>query len=236
MIILLKLLTAHFIGDFILQPKTWIQEKEVKKAASPRMYLHFLIHGLLTALFLWEPALWPVVLIILLTHALIDLLKVNLQQENNKVRWFLIDQGLHLAVIFTIAAFLAEPQIQWQALFRSEILWIYLAAIIFLTFVCGTLMQVLMSKWSVHLESDNDNSLQHAGKTIGILERLFVFVFILTGNWGAMGFLIAAKSVFRFGDLREASNRKLTEYILIGTLLSFGIAAATGMLVKALLD
>jgi len=47
--------------------------------------------------------------------------------------------------------------------------------------------------------------------------------------------LIAAKSVFRFGDLRESKNRKLTEYILIGTLLSFGIAIATGMAVLGLI-
>ncbi len=43
------------------------------------------------------------------------------------------------------------------------------------------------------------------------------------------GFLIAAKSIFRFGDLSKAKDRKLTEYILIGTLLSFGIAIACGV-------
>jgi hypothetical protein len=50
------------------------------------------------------------------------------------------------------------------------------------------------------------------------------------GRWEAIGFLIAAKSVFRFGDLKDSRNRKLTEYILIGTLLSFGIAIVTGIL------
>ena len=51
-----------------------------------------------------------------------------------------------------------------------------------------------------------------------------VFVFILTDHWEGVGFLIAAKSVFRFGDLKESKDRKLTEYILIGTLLSFAMA------------
>jgi len=41
--------------------------------------------------------------------------------------------------------------------------------------------------------------------------------------------LIAAKSVFRFGDLSRAKDRKLTEYILIGTFLSFGLAIAIGL-------
>ena len=44
-----------------------------------------------------------------------------------------------------------------------------------------------------------------------------------------VGFLIAAKSVFRFGDLSKAKDRKLTEYILIGTLLSFGLAILFGL-------
>jgi hypothetical protein len=47
--------------------------------------------------------------------------------------------------------------------------------------------------------------------------------------------LLAAKSIFRFGDLKEARERKLTEYILIGTLLSFGIAIATGIVVRYLI-
>jgi hypothetical protein len=63
-----------------------------------------------------------------------------------------------------------------------------------------------------------------------MLERIFVFTFIVTGNWNAIGFLLAAKSVFRFGDLKESKDRKLTEYVLIGALLSFGIAFGVGLL------
>ena len=70
----------------------------------------------------------------------------------------------------------------------------------------------------------------------GMLERLFVFIFVVTGNWQGIGFLLAAKSVFRFGDLKESKSRKLTEYILIGTLLSFGIAITTGLIVLKLGD
>lgn len=85
-----------------------------------------------------------------------------------------------------------------------------------------------MSKWNFDDDNSND-SLEQAGKYIGILERLFVFVFILINQWEAIGFLIAAKSVFRFGDLSNAKDRKLTEYILIGTLMSFGLAIAIGI-------
>jgi hypothetical protein len=47
---------------------------------------------------------------------------------------------------------------------------------------------------------------------------------------------LAAKSVFRFGDLKESKDRKLTEYILIGTLLSFGIAIASGIVALKLIE
>lgn len=40
----------------------------------------------------------------------------------------------------------------------------------------------------------------------------------------AVGFLLAAKSVFRFGDLRDGTDRRRTQYFLVGTLLSFAIA------------
>jgi hypothetical protein len=49
-----------------------------------------------------------------------------------------------------------------------------------------------------------------------------------------VGFLITAKSVFRFGNLKESKDRQLTEYILIGTLLSFGIAIITGIIYTTL--
>ncbi|MEN6561886.1 MAG: hypothetical protein ABFD52_14040 [Acidobacteriota bacterium] len=44
------------------------------------------------------------------------------------------------------------------------------------------------------------------------------------------------KSLFRFGEIKDPTNRKETEYILIGTLLSFGFALAAGMAVKAVLN
>lgn len=45
----------------------------------------------------------------------------------------------------------------------------------------------------------------------------------------AIGFLIAAKSVFRFGELSDRANRLEAEYITIGTLLSFAIGVAVSM-------
>jgi hypothetical protein len=45
--------------------------------------------------------------------------------------------------------------------------------------------------------------------------------------------LAAAKSVFRYGEIKDPGKRRETEYILIGTLLSYAVALATGLLIKS---
>lgn len=236
MILLIKLILAHFIGDFLLQPKSWVEEKEIKKAKSTKLYLHVLIHGLLILLLLWEFDYWLLVVLIMLSHGIIDTIKSYAQKENDKTKWFLIDQGLHLISILALWVLFFEPEFNLTAWYENTSIWIYSVALLFITIVSGIVMQILMSNWSKLLNDSNGESLNNAGKYIGMLERLFVFTFVVTGNWEGIGFLLAAKSVFRFGDLKESKDRKLTEYILIGTLLSFGIAIATGLLALRLIE
>jgi len=74
------------------------------------------------------------------------------------------------------------------------------------------------------------------GRTIGLLERALVFLFVITGNMTGVGFLVAAKSVFRFGEIKEPTQRKEAEYILIGTLMSFTWAIFTARLTRWPID
>lgn len=80
------------------------------------------------------------------------------------------------------------------------------------------------------------DSLKDAGRTIGMIERLLILTFILMQQYQAIGFLIAAKSVFRFGDLKESGQRKRTEYILIGTLMSFTFSILLGISTQFLIN
>lgn len=70
--------------------------------------------------------------------------------------------------------------------------------------------------------------LHNAGKWIGYLERILILTFIFSNNIEGIGFLLAAKSVFRFGELNKAKDLKITEYVLIGTFASFTIAILIG--------
>ncbi len=67
--------------------------------------------------------------------------------------------------------------------------------------------------------------IKRAGQLIGILERFIVFTFVVRGQYEAIGLLIAAKSILRF---RDQDAQSLTEYVLVGTLLSLFIALAAG--------
>ena len=66
-----------------------------------------------------------------------------------------------------------------------------------------------------------------AGALIGDLERWLILAFVLMHHYEALGLLIAAKSIIRFGD----AQTKESEYVLAGTLLSISIAVFSGLLV-----
>ena len=226
-----RLILAHLIGDFVLQSKSWVNEKEKLGFRSLKIYLHGFIHGVLVLLVLWNLSYWALALVIAIIHVVIDLMKQHFQKENSKSRWFLIDQSLHLVSIFMLWLLFFSPNLSLTSFFENNLFWVYLTAILFLTVACGIAIQLMLENWTSYINFSKAESLPNAGKYIGILERLLVFTFVVSGHWEAIGFLVAAKSVFRFGDLKDSGNRKLTEYILIGTLFSFGIAIVTGMIV-----
>jgi len=239
MIILVKLLFAHLLGDFILQPTRWTQAKERYKIKAYQLYLHIGIHFALVMLLIWDWNFWPWALIIASSHLIIDSLKIYLQTKKNARLLFFIDQLLHLIVIFTIWLLYYQDLQSWFQSFDETdltqiLLWI--STIVFLTKPLSIAIRIFISKWTPYTESKENDSLESAGEYIGYLERLLVFIFIVINHWEGVGFLLAAKSIFRFGDLTASKDRKLTEYVLIGTLLSFGAAVATSLIFTYALD
>ncbi len=230
MILFVKLLLAHLLGDFLLQPNSWVLDKENKKQKSKYLYIHVLLHGILAWIFVGEIAFGWFALVLAISHGLIDLLKLQFQKKKTKRNWFVIDQILHLITIVMIASLYKNLTVDFT--FFNNQFWIMITGILFLTKPTSIIIKNIISIWTPESKNKNDDSLQNAGNYIGIFERLFVFCFIITGHFEAIGFLLAAKSIFRFGDLKEAKDRKLTEYVLIGTLLSFGMALSTGLLVQ----
>lgn len=234
MILFIKLLLAHLLGDFIWQPNSWVAHKEANKHKSIYLYLHILLHGVLAAVLAGEIRFIPYAFLIAVTHGIIDLIKLNFQKNKTKRTWFVVDQIAHLLIL--IGAVLLYKNDNISFLWFDNRFWILITGIILVTKPASIFIKTIISIWSPESpNSHQENSLSHAGNYIGILERLLTVCFILTGHFEAIGLLLAAKSIFRFGDLKEAKDRKLTEYVMIGTLISFGIAIITGLIMQALL-
>ncbi|MCD1117212.1 DUF3307 domain-containing protein [Chryseobacterium turcicum] len=230
--IFIQLILAHLLGDFILQPNSWVADKERNKLKSSYLYFHVLIHTVLSLIFLWDLKLWWVAVLVGISHFIIDACKLSFQNNQTKKSWFFIDQALHVAVIGGVSLYFGE--FNFDFLKNQDFLKITMGAL-FLTTPASIFIKLLLSSWTPVTEEEGNiqtESLSSAGKYIGILERLLVFTFIVVNHWEGVGFMIAAKSVFRFSDLAQAKQRKLTEYVLIGTLLSFGIAVLAGILIK----
>lgn len=70
----------------------------------------------------------------------------------------------------------------------------------------------------------------NTGRVIGMLERIFIFIFTLAGQLAAIGFILTAKGVVRYPEFKD---RTFAEYVLIGTLLSALLAMGVAFLLRA---
>ncbi|NGY38780.1 DUF3307 domain-containing protein [Flavobacterium sp. XN-5] len=226
------LVLTHLVGDFFLQPTSWVKDKKKNKIKSKYLYLHLLVHFVLLLLITkFNKEYLFALFVIVGSHFTIDCAKLYLQKKKTLKTWFFIDQILHLSVIAAVVRNYYPYEIDFEILYSTQSLALF-TALITVTYVSAIVLKLLLSKWSDQIAKNNSDDTNNAGKYIGILERLFIFFFVVINFWEGIGFLLAAKSIFRFGDLKESKDVKLTEYILIGTLLSFGLGILCAMAFK----
>ena len=223
-----RLLIAHMAGDFVFQRKSWITNRYDKKWKSPYLYVNAAIVAALSWALSGYHHVWAIPLFIFGAHALTDLFK---SYAPDSIAIFFTDQALHILAT-ALAVMLYLPHLAQgfnccSLLFVNAELWIYIGAYLWVLWPMGIVMAQLTRKWQ--LESSQPEGLKDAGKYIGMLERLLILTFIFASQFSAIGFLIAAKSILRFGDIRESNNRKGAEYILLGTMISFAGAIFTGI-------
>lgn len=233
-VLFIRLLIAHLAGDFIFQQKSWIMHRSAKKWRSGYLYANAGIVAGLSWLLSGYLQNWLIPLLIFVVHAGIDTAK---SYAPDKPVIFTIDQALHLAATAIAAWFYlgyADTELFFGWLFNNMPFWTYIAAYLMVMWPMGIVIAMLTRRW----QSDNETSegLRDAGRYIGMLERILILTFFFMNQFSAIGFLVAAKSVLRFGDIRDSHNRKSAEYILIGTMISFAAAIFTGLLAQWLLN
>lgn len=265
--LLLRLLVAHLLTDFILQPKSWVTDREEKRGKSSKLYLHVLITTIVAYVLSGLYSNWVIPLVIFSTHLFIDYLKSK--ADKNKFSYFIADQVAHVLVIVVLWL---SVENKWaeicpfiETVTSSNKFWVLVAGYTFVSFPLGIIIGKATQKWRDQIgrekeqatisklddqeteESSNEHAaeismikknneeqgigLANAGKWIGICERVLILTFVLMQQYSAIGFLMTAKSILRFSD-KETNTQLKTEYILVGTLVSFATSAMIGVVMK----
>lgn len=251
--LLVRLLIAHCITDFFLQPDHWIADKKKNTWTSKFLWYHGLLTGLVAWVFVWDPKLWWAILLITVTHVIFDGIKLSLGNKSKKIgtefRLFIADQVAHIAVIIFAWLWIIDGWIKMNSFIKEFLpdyrILLRLLGYLIMAGPVGFVIQFLTKRWANEL--DSNDSLKNAGQWIGILERILILTLVYINEFGAIGFLITAKSLLRVVDkpfipgnepsfAKPFSPRKHTEYVLIGTFLSFAIAIIAGLLINRLLE
>ncbi len=240
MILVLRLLLAHLIADFLLQPNSWVKDKNEKGIRSFKLLLHILVVTGVSTILTIDFFVWQIPVFIFVLHYLIDLLKIYFRSPKaNDLLWFIADQFLHIISIIGVALLIGGAANQWieglgELLSSKEVLVVALAYC-FIIWPSMIIINLATQGWQTQINDEMGPSLQNAGKWIGILERILVLTFVLAAQFQAIGFLIAAKSILRISVKTENSARILSEYVLIGTFISFTIAILVGLVANLFL-
>lgn len=236
--LLLLQITAHLISDFYLQNAKSCRDKANNAFKSKHLYIHSSITFIFAYALSTQAGFWWAALLIAALHCIIDGLKGT---YGNKIPWsFFIDQLLHFIVIVCITSLYEKyTAVVLPSFIPQTNVLLWSIAFIFCIQPANFFIHSIFS--NAHLSipptlSDNgiptistpkEEGLPNAGKVIGITERILTLIFMLLGQYEAIGFLLAAKSLLRLKD--DAVGK--SEYVLVGTLLSFGMAIVAGAIV-----
>ncbi|SRX75981.1 DUF3307 domain-containing protein [Aequorivita antarctica] len=227
--LLLLQFIAHLCLDYFFQTGKLAKQKNTIGFKSLFLYWHALTCFALSWLFSLQFGFALAAAIIAITHFLTDGFKRHLISSKHFGRYaFFIDQAMHLAIIAIVVMLYS----QWHGIHPSFDIAINFKYLLMITgyLVCLKPANIFIREIFkvTEIQVSSDNEMPNAGKVIGVLERILTVTFIIVSQYSAVGFLIAAKSILRYGN-----NETLkTEYVLIGTMLSFGIAVIAGIIIN----
>lgn len=215
----IALLVAHVLGDFHFQTQ---EISDMKTRSLPILAKHLAIHAavlflLPLLLFGWGslPELWLQLLLVWLSHSLLDGLKfyLNRFEKLTEEILYITDQLLHILAILFLGEHVFSPNLALNMINLDLLKWGLLLLVI--SKPANVTFKIIFQKY--HFKTDAE-TIPGAGAIIGDLERILSAVFLAMNQMAAIGFIYTAKSIARFKEIEE--NKGFAEYYLIGTLFS----------------
>jgi len=227
--LLMLQIIAHLFLDYFFQTDKLAQQKNSAGFKTSFLYWHALVCFFLSLLFSLQISFGFAALLIAVTHLLLDGFKPALARNKFTGPYvYFLDQALHL-IIIAIVVFLFH---KWHGITLAWDIRINFRYMLMVTgyLICLKPANIFIKEVfrATGIQVSSDNEMPNAGKVIGVLERILTLTLIIVYQYSAVGFLIAAKSILRY---RPDETLK-TEYVLIGTMLSFGIAVIAGIVIN----
>ena len=239
-----KILLAHLLADFVFQTD-WINHRKNKPMV---LVLHGGIFLGLAALFLASSLSWGFfagLALVAALHILIDYCKKRFQKkyQSRQATLFLVDQGLHLGIILGFLVVFDNSGLidllqRMEGVVPEADIFLLVSLPIMIILGGGYFTGAVCRGFMTQLNNKERPGIDKAGRYIGILERSLVLAAVLVGKFEIIGFLLAAKSIVRYPEIKgdDRGETFFAEYFLVGTLTSLSWAFFGSLLLHRLVD
>ncbi len=244
-VLLVLLVGGHVLADFLVQTESVAREKETAAGALFKHGMATLVTHALLLLPYRNAGVFLGIAALAVVHTFADWARRAIERgiPERALPGFLLDQLGHLAVAVLlwwlfVRAGVHESSAVWFSpdVAAVTVKVLVVAAGYAFCWKGGTaVVRNLLARYPQVLPETTEKAgrAEYAmGRTIGVLERFIIFTLVLFGQWGALGFVIAAKSIARF---KELENQSFADYYLMGTLASVLSAIVAGIIVSAVI-
>lgn len=235
----LKLLVSHFIADFVLQSRKIAYGKSEKWRY---LCLHLLILTVVTAMIFWQELgeEWALLAVTIAGHGIVDCITSRFLRRS--LAALLTDQALHLGslagTLLVFGRIMPEEILGLLEVIGDRSVLMVILTYSFSLFFGSVFVERICDCFDHPLAEDDEDTVvvrkeKGASAFIGFVERFLVTTFVFFGQYGAVGFVFAAKSIGKFTEGNEsAMTRRFPAYYLVGTLASLAVAVVAGLFLK----
>ncbi len=225
---ILAMLLAHLVGDYILQ---WNQLAAWKSRALAGVTVHCIIVFIVTWLFAmpFQPV-WYLVTFIGVMHYLIDAVQFLTKPKFSPLVRFSLDQLAHFIVIFIALGLGGYLDLSFvsnfvHGLFQNDQMMVYLVGYAFLTMPAWVVIKFA----AYGLVNNSPPEFGDNNKYLGILERVLMATFVILGQFLLVPFVVAPRLAMEWQQINQSEK---TAVYLAEWLVSIAAAVGIGVLLS----